>query len=264
MSNPTTRYESISTGDDQFDAFCAVPESGRGPGILLFQEIFGINDNIRRIAEQLAEVGYTTLAPDMFWRIERRFERQDESGMADAFALVQQFDFVGSLGDITACHAHLLAMPECSGKLGAVGFCLGGGLAFAAATQSRVDGHGIDAAVCYYGSAINGMIDQISSLDCPTAFHYGNNDPFIPTENIAAVEDAVSGRTGIEFFRYDGRTRLQQLGRAINVQQGRGRAGVVAYARLLRTSPHIRTVVYHSKRGRSAHAHGGLGLTVRG
>ncbi len=203
MSNPTTRYESISTGDDQFDAFCAVPESGRGPGILLFQEIFGINDNIRRIAEQLAEVGYTTLAPDMFWRIERRFERQDESGMADAFAIVQQFDFVGSVGDITACHAHLLAMPECSGKLGAVGFCLGGGLAFAAATQSRVDGHGIDAAVCYYGSAINGMIDQVSSLDCPTAFHYGSNDPFIPTENIAAVQDAVAGRTGIEFFRYE-------------------------------------------------------------
>ncbi len=57
-----------------------MPESGRGPGILLFQEIFGVNDNIRRIAEQLAEVGYTTLAPDMFWRIERRFERQDESG----------------------------------------------------------------------------------------------------------------------------------------------------------------------------------------
>src|SRR5580693_793561 len=162
VKSPSRRYESISTGDDQFDAFCAVPESGRGPGILLFQEIFGVNDNIRQIAERLAEAGYTTLAPDMFWRIERRFERKDESGMTDAFALVQQFDPARAVDDITACHAHLLAMPECSGKVGAVGFCLGGGLAFAAATLSRVDGHGIDAAVCYYGSTINGMIDQVS------------------------------------------------------------------------------------------------------
>lgn len=203
LVSTTTRYESISIGDEQFDAFCVVPESGRGPGILLFQEIFGINDNMREIARQLAEAGYTTLAPDMFWRIERRFERKDESGMTDAFAMVQQFDFAGSVGDITASHAHLLAMPECTGKIGAVGFCLGGGLAFAAATLSRVDGHGIDAAVCYYGSAINDMIDQVSHLDCPAVFHYGDNDPFIPAESVASVENAVSGRPGIEFFRYD-------------------------------------------------------------
>jgi carboxymethylenebutenolidase len=203
LVSPTTRYEQIIVGSEQFDAFCAVPESGRGPGILLFQEIFGVNENIRRVAEQLAGAGYTTLAPDMFWRIERRFERQDESGMTDAFDRVQQFDFAGSVEDITACHAHLLAMPECTGKIGTVGFCLGGGLAFAAATLSRVGGHGIDAAVCYYGSAINGMIDQVSRLDCPTAFHYGTSDPFISTEDIAAVADAVSERPGIEFFRYE-------------------------------------------------------------
>ena len=203
MNAPTTRYESIASGEDRFDAFCAVPESGSGAGILLFQEIFGINDNIRLVAERLAQAGYTALAPDMFWRIERRFERQDESGMADAFAMVQQFDFVRAVEDIEASHAHLLAMSECTGKIGALGFCLGGGLAFAAATLSRVDGHGIDAAVCYYGSAINDMIDQVSSLDCPTAFHYGTSDPYIPAENIAAVESAVSGRPGMEFFRYE-------------------------------------------------------------
>ena len=202
LVSPTTGYESISIGDEQFDAYCAVPDSGYGPGIMLFQEIFGINDNIRQVAERLAEAGYTVLAPDMFWRIERRFERQDESGMADAFAMVQQFDFMGSVGDVTACHEHLLAMHECTGKIGVVGFCLGGGLAFAAATLSRVDGRGIDAAVCYYGSAINGMIDQVSQLDCPTVFHYGTNDPYISAESIASVEDAVSGRTDIEFYRY--------------------------------------------------------------
>ena len=87
----TTRYETISSADGrEFEAYCAVPESGRGPGMLLFQEIFGINDNMRTLAERLAHEGYVTLVPDMFWRIEPRFERKDESGIGDAFAIVQK------------------------------------------------------------------------------------------------------------------------------------------------------------------------------
>ena len=198
-----SRYESIQTGDDHFDAYCALPSGGSGPGVLLFQEIFGINDNMRTLAGRLADAGYVVLVPDMFWRIERRFERNDESGMADAFAIVQKLDFEKAVEDIAAAHSHLLRMPECTGKVGAVGFCLGGGLAFAAATMSRVDGRGIDAAVCYYGSAINGMLGQVSRLECPALFHYGENDPYIPPENIAEVEAAVSGRPGVEFYVYD-------------------------------------------------------------
>jgi carboxymethylenebutenolidase len=198
-----TRYESIATDDDHFDAYVAVPDTGSGPGILLFQEIFGINDNIRGLAKHLAGAGYLTIAPDMFWRLERRFERRDESGMADAFALVQRFDFANAVTDIRATHAHLLGMAECTGKVGAVGFCLGGALAFAAATSSRVDGKGVDAAVCYYGSAINSMLGQVDRLDCPTLFHYGSRDDFIPAEAIDEVEQAVAGRAGVEFYRYD-------------------------------------------------------------
>jgi carboxymethylenebutenolidase len=199
-----TRYESVTSADgQQFEAFCAVPESGRGPGMLLFQEIFGINDNMRALAERLAEAGYVTLVPDMFWRIERRFERKDESGMADAFAIVQKFDITKAVADIQATHAHLLSMEECSGKVGAVGFCLGGGLAFAAATMSRVDGKGPDAAVCYYGSPVNDLLVHVEHLRCPAMFHYGNTDPFISEDKIAEVERAVSGLPVVEFHRYD-------------------------------------------------------------
>jgi carboxymethylenebutenolidase len=198
----TSRYESVPVEGDRFDAYCAVPESGSGPGVLLFQEIFGINDNIRGLADRLAGAGYVTLAPDMFWRIERRFERKDESGMGDAFAMVQRLDFEKAAEDIRAAHAHLLGMPECTGKIGAVGFCLGGALAFTAATRSRVDGRGIDAAVCYYGSAINGMLDQVGGLACPSLFHYGSLDAFITPEQINEVEAAVQGRPGVEFHRY--------------------------------------------------------------
>ncbi len=199
----TSRYESVVVEGEQFDAYCAIPESEMGPGVLLFQEIFGINDNIRELADRLAAAGYVTLAPDMFWRIERRFERKGESGMDDAFAMVRQLDFAKAAGDIQATHAHLLGMSECTGKIGAVGFCLGGALAFMAATRSRVDGRGIDAAVCYYGSAINDMLDGVSDLECPSMYHYGSLDAFIAPDKIDQVEAALQGSPGVEFYRYD-------------------------------------------------------------
>jgi carboxymethylenebutenolidase len=123
--------------------------------------------------------------------------------MGDAFAIVQKFDFGTAVTDIQSTHAHLLAMEECSGKVGAVGFCLGGGLAFAAATMSRVEGRGPDAAVCYYGSPVNDLLEHVEHLECPTLFHYGNNDAFIAEEKIAEVEQAVSNRPGVAFHRYD-------------------------------------------------------------
>lgn len=199
----TSRYESVPTAGDSFEAFCAVPERGSGPGIMLFQEIFGINDNMRGLAGRLAEAGYVVLVADMFWRIERRFERKDEAGMADAFAMMKKFDPALAQVDIQSTHAHLLNMAECTGKIGAVGFCLGGGLAFEAAVSSRVDGRGPDATVCYYGSAINDMLAQVDRIEAPIMFHYGTRDPYIPAEKIDEVERAVSAKPGLEFYRYD-------------------------------------------------------------
>ena len=199
----STRYESVPSSGDRFDAYCAVPEAGHGPGVLLFQEIFGVNDNMRAIANRLADAGFLALVPDMFWRIERRFERNDESGMADAFAVAQKFDLQTAVVDIQAAHAHLLALPECTGTVGAMGFCLGGSLAFAAAVGSRVDGRGPDAVVCYYGSAITDLLDQADRVEAPVLFHYGSRDPYIPAEKIAQVEAVMAGKPGVEFYRYD-------------------------------------------------------------
>jgi carboxymethylenebutenolidase len=198
-----TGYEAITADDGRtFEAYRALPDGGRGAGILLFQEIFGINDNMRTLADRLADAGYVVLVPDMFWRLEPRFERKDESGIGDAFEMVQRFDFGTGVEDIQATHAHLLAMDACTGKVGAMGFCLGGGLAFAAATLSRVDGRGPDCAVSYYGSPVNDLLVHVDQLDCPTLFHYGDADPFIPAEKIAEVEQAVAGRPGVEVLHY--------------------------------------------------------------
>jgi carboxymethylenebutenolidase len=195
----TTRWETIAAtdGSGSFEAYCAIPDSGSGPGVLLFQEIFGVNDNMRGLADKVAAEGFVALVPDVFWRIEPRFERKDESGIGDAFAIVQKFDAAKGVEDIKAAHAHLRGMKECTGKVGAMGFCLGGGLAYLAATQSKVD-----ASVPYYGSAINDLLDQVGELECPTMFHYGDNDAFIPEEKIAEVETAVAGKPNVTFHRY--------------------------------------------------------------
>jgi carboxymethylenebutenolidase len=199
----TTSYEQVTASDGgTFDAFCALPDSGRGPGVLLFQEIFGINDNMRGLAERLAGEGYVVLVPDMFWRLEPRFERKDESGIGDCFAMVQRFDLDLGRADIQATHAHLLAMPACTGKVGAVGFCLGGTLTLACAATSRVDGRGIDAAVSYYGSGNNDLLGLLDQVECPIVFHYGDEDPFIPEDKIAEVEAAIAGRPHMELHRY--------------------------------------------------------------
>jgi carboxymethylenebutenolidase len=200
---PSSHHETITTPDGTFDAFCAVPETTPAPAVLVFQEVFGVNDNIRGLAVQLAEAGYLALAPDVFWRIEPRFERKDESGLADGFAHVRQLDFDLVPGDLTATMAHALGMPECNGRVGGVGFCLGGTLAYLFAATARVDGRGPDAVVSYYGSAVNGMLDMAPRIECPVLFHYGANDPYIPTEQIDAVEEAFAGRDDVVLHRYD-------------------------------------------------------------
>jgi len=201
---PTTRTVTVTTADGRpMSAHVAVPDSGTGPGMLVLQEIFGVNDNMRGLAERLAEAGFVALVPDMFWRLERHFERVDESGMGEGIALAQRLDWSWAQTDMQSAHGHLLRMPECTGKVGAVGFCLGGGLAFACAATSRVLGDGIDAAVCYYGSPINAMLHLADEIECPVMYHYGIEDAFISPASIQEVEDAVTGRPGVEFHRYE-------------------------------------------------------------
>jgi carboxymethylenebutenolidase len=190
-----TRYETIREG---FDGYLALPAAGSGPGVVVFQEIFGINDNIRGICDRLAGEGYVALAPDVFWRSEKRFERKDESGMQDGMALVQQLDFGLAAEDAAATVAHLRGLPETTGRVGAIGFCLGGTLTYLCATATDVD-----AAVPYYGSGIHDMLDRADRLTCPTLFHYGDRDPYIPAEQIEQVEKAMADKANVVVQRHD-------------------------------------------------------------
>src|SRR5215472_11364846 len=144
-----------------FKAYLAKPAKGSGPGIVLLQEIFGINQYMRDVADYYAEEGYVVLAPDLFWRLEPGVELNDTQ-MEKAFALYQKFDVTKAVEDIKSSVAALKAERACVGKIGALGFCLGGALAYLSAAHA-----GVDCAVGYYGVGIEKSLDLVAKIKCP-------------------------------------------------------------------------------------------------
>jgi len=179
--------------------YLAVPASGSGPGIVLLQEIFGVNAHMRDVADLYAEEGYTVLAPDLFHAMEQRVELgYDGADLEKAFGFYQRFDMDAAVRDMIATVSALRARPECTGKIGAIGFCLGGKLAWLAAARA-----GVDAAVSYYGVGIEASLDELASIHCPVTLHFGELDKFVPESARAAIAAAVKGRD-VQIFVYPG------------------------------------------------------------
>ena len=195
------KFITIQAADGgSFEAYLAVPECGSGPGLVVLQEIFGVNNNIRTTADHFAEEGYVVLAPDVFWRQERRVDLgYGDEDRAKGIALMQRFDPLQGAADIADTVKALKARPECTGKVGAVGFCLGGHLAFLAAAKA-----GVDCAVSYYGSRIDQRASLVPEVTVPMVFHYGAEDGGIPLTQVEAVKAAFAGREDVEFYVYPG------------------------------------------------------------
>ena len=191
----------VAAGDGgEFQAYVSTPETGSGPGIVLLQEIFGVNQSMRDVADYYAEEGYVVIAPDLFWRIEPGIELgYTEADFQRALAYRQQFDIDKSVDDIAATVAALRALPQCVGKVGALGFCLGGKLAYLAA--ARTD---IDCAVGYYGVGIEQALDEASNISCPMALHFAGEDKHVPIAAVEQVQAALAGRDEIEIYVYPG------------------------------------------------------------
>jgi carboxymethylenebutenolidase len=186
-----TDWISIAGSAGTYDAYLATPPAGSGPGLVLFQEIFGVNDHIRTLAEQYALDGFVVLAPDVFWQQQRRVELgYAGEDMQRAIALMNGADRSALLRDIGDTVAALRARPEVGArKVGAIGYCMGGRLAYLAAATA-----GVDAAVAYYGGGIHDQLDRASGIACPTQFHYGEVDPNIPLAAVDKVRAAMAGK----------------------------------------------------------------------
>ena len=167
-----------------------IPASGSGPGILLIQEIFGVGPYIRAVAGRLADAGYVVGAPEVFWRFAPGWEStHDQAGLEASFEKVRQLDAAAAAQDCSRALGRLAALDEVQGEPGVMGFCLGGTLAWSVAA-------GDEPSVCvsYYGSGVPQMLDQIDHVTCPTLFHFGNDDAYIPVEGVEALNAAIAGQ----------------------------------------------------------------------
>jgi carboxymethylenebutenolidase len=168
--------------------YLALPPAGRGPGLLLWQEIFGVNPHIRAVAEQYALDGFVVLAPDTFWRQAPRVDLgYDGDDRSRAMGLMQAYAADQALADIAAAATTLRALPEvASAKVGSIGYCMGGRLAYLTAATA-----GVDAAVAFYGGGIHNSLDRAGAVRCPMQFHYAGIDEHIPPAAVQRVRDAL-------------------------------------------------------------------------
>jgi carboxymethylenebutenolidase len=198
---PAYRTETVRARDGgEFDCHIAAPDSGSGPGLLLLQEIYGVNDYIRERAEDLAGLGYVVSCPDVFWRIEPHIElSHDDAGLESGLALGGRLDFPTAVADCVDALKHLRQRPEVTERVGVMGFCLGGSLAYFVAVEADPD-----AAVSYYGSAVPGALAAADRIKCPILFHFGGADPYIARVSVDRVGRELGGRDNVEFYVHEG------------------------------------------------------------
>ena len=192
----------IQVSGGEMGAYVARPAAARAPAIVVLQEIFGVNAVMRDITDGLAAQGFLAICPDLFWRIEPGVDITDrtEAEWKKAFALMNAFDASQGVKDIAATLGHIRADPGCSGKAGAVGFCLGGQLAWLTATRTDAD-----AAVSYYGVGIEGLIGESRTLRKPVMLHIAEADGFVPPAAQAAIREGLAGQPLATIHTYPGR-----------------------------------------------------------
>ncbi len=189
-------------GGESFGAYVATPEGGAGAGVLVLQEIFGVNAVMRAICDGYAAKGYLALCPELFWRQEPGIQITDqtEAEWARAFELHQGFDEARGVEDTIAALEALRAQPGCSGKAGATGYCLGGKLAYLMATRSS-----IDCSVGYYGVGIEAALDEAGNISRPLMLHFAEKDQFVPPDAQAQINETLSANPLVTIHSYPDR-----------------------------------------------------------
>lgn len=187
-------------GSGEFQAYVAEPEGTPRAAIVVIQEIFGVNPGIRRKCDDWAAKGYLALAPDLFWRIEPGVQLDPDvpSEFQTALGLMGKFDQTLGVADIEATIQAARAQMG-GGKVGVVGYCLGGRLAFMAA--ARTDS---DASVGYYGVGIDGLLGEAHAIAKPVLLHIAGADHFVLPDAQAAMHAGLDAHPKVTLFDYPG------------------------------------------------------------
>ena len=191
----------ITTKDGTFSAYVARPAEAQAPAVVVIQEIFGVNQVMRDITDGLAGQGYLAICPDLFWRIEPGIDITDKTDAEwkRAFELFNAFDVDKGVQDIAATIKAIRGDAGGNGKVGAVGFCLGGLLAFL--TACRTDA---DASVSYYGVGIENRLPEAEKLSRPLLLHIAEDDQFVPKPAQAMILQALKDHPQVELHTYPG------------------------------------------------------------
>jgi len=199
MTN-TIRIDTLD-GSGSFDAYRAEPTGTPQAAIIVIQEIFGVNAGIRSKCDRLAEAGYLAFAPDLFWRIQPGVDLDPDNKpeFEQALELMGRFDQDAGIRDIEATIRAARAALGGTGKVGAVGYCLGGRLAFM--TAVRTD---IDASVGYYGVGIDGLLGEKHAIARPVMLHIPQDDHFVTPDKQAAMHAGLDDHPRVTLYDYPG------------------------------------------------------------
>lgn len=191
----------IKGEDGDFAAYVARPAQPGGAAVVVIQEIFGVNQVMRDVCDELAAQGFVAVCPDLFWRIEPGIDitDQSEAEWKRAFELFNAFEVGPGVRDIAATIDTVRAWKDVNGKVGAVGYCLGGLLAFL--TACRTDA---DASVSYYGVGIEQRVAEADKLARPLLMHIAEKDQFVPKEAQEVILNALKNHQQIEIHTYPG------------------------------------------------------------
>ena len=187
----------VPVAGGEMSAYMALPKKGKGAGVVVLQEIFGVNESMRKVCDFLAARQFTAICPDLFWRAEPGVELK-ESEHERGRALRGKMDDNQVTDDIASAIDFLRKHPACSnGTVGVVGYCWGGYLAYLTAVR-----HKPDAAVGYYGVGIDKKLDLAKNLSCPLMLHYAELDQYASPEVAAQVRETYKDDPRVTVYEY--------------------------------------------------------------
>jgi carboxymethylenebutenolidase len=184
-----------------FDAYIARPEALSAPAVIVLHEVFGVNADIRKTCDELAELGFIAAAPDLFWRQEPGVDLSvtSEPDWQHGLRLYQGYDRDAGAEDVKDTAGVAAKMPECTGVVAVLGYCLGGLMSFLTAVRHRVD-----AAVVYHGGEIDKYLGEVDRLHVPVLMHLADEDEFISKSAQAEIKAALTSKPNVTIYSYPG------------------------------------------------------------
>jgi len=191
----------IEGRDGMFNAFVARPKTLPASIVVVLQELFGVNADIRKTCDELAEQGFLAVAPDLFWRQEPGvdFSVTSEADWQHGLRLYQAYDRDAGVRDISDTLDTMAKLPECTGKIAVQGYCLGALMTFLTAVRCHVD-----TAVAYHGADTEKYLGEVDNLSAPLLMHLGEEDELISKPAQAQIKAALASKENATVYSYPG------------------------------------------------------------